>query len=444
MLDVHVVTDFNGPQAGTKDNPYSVKTSADFDALMDRHKLIDDVFLRLGGGKFLTRGSYQWGPAHLTNWRAGKNWQIEGVSTADTEIAIDAEHFPDDHIDEPPLHVICTSEQLPFPETSTKTPEEVWRDLPRRQAVRNLTLNGGYSAMVERWRARGKMFRPSGVILQGHEAAIEGVRFRNFGASKGTDRAISAESFPAVIVGAMGAPDRDKIAQLEPSLYRFDDNVEVPSHISGCVFDDYDPSLTDDQVTVFMIMGSTGEPGGWNTGNWKEIMRADWYQSDNKTFASGSNMVQGHTGYTCAKGSVLRNLTQGAAVGVYGDYYGSRGIFADENQFLDCYHGFQFKLSPGGPYPERFYLEDVTIGEKNIIQSRGMNVSIDTLAKDYAEKWGPVPATRYIRNIRVPVKYSLENFGGEVIRTGAPPVVPPKPSKGKGGGCLLFFVPRIW
>lgn len=404
MADLYVVNQFSGAQYGTKDNPMVARSAQDFDALMKAVEHRDDIEVHLTG-EFKTRGAYEWGPFADLGWRAGKHWTFDG----DGELAIDPSAIDDLEIDDAPLHVICTSEQLVFPETSDVTPEEVWDDLPRGQAVRGLTLRGNHSALADRWKARGKMLRTSGVILQGNEAAIENVRLLNFGALKGEGRALSAESFPAIIVGAMGAPDRDKIAQLDPATHRFDDGVAVPSHITGCTFDEFDSSCSDDQVTVFMVMGSIGEPRGWNTGGWLQTMRADCFEENNTVIASGVNLVQGFTIYQSLKGRVRVNKTRGVNVSVYGDFYSNKGVQILENDFEARSHGVQLLLSPSGPCPEQFSHEDYVIGPQRMVTG-GANVSIDTL--------GPTTAKRFIRNITVDESLSLENKGGGVIRSG--------------------------
>ena len=403
LHEVYVVNDFGGVRAGTRTNPYVAKTAQEFDTLMGSLQS-DDIEIHLSGD-FKTRGTYEWGTFAYLGWRMGKHWRIEGEGSS---LTLDPNAIADGEIDSAPIHLLSTSEQTSFPETEAMSPEQVWAGLPRAQAVRNLTLNASHTALADRWRAKDCVLKTGGVILQGHNAAIESCRFRNFGALKNSTRE-SAECFPAVICGAMGAPDRDKIARLDPETHVFDSEGE-PSHITDCVFEDYAPAASDDQVTVFMIVGAVGEPGGWQTGDWRHTYRRDCHQSGNVVSVSGRNLVQGHTIYQALKGRVSGNRTAGADIGYYGDFYKTKGIEIEDNDFEHCRHGVQLLLSPtagGDPdLPKSFSHENYAIGA-NRITSSGANVSLSTL--------GPSTPTRFIRDISVHPSLSLENYGAENV-----------------------------
>jgi hypothetical protein len=405
LRDVYIVDGFTGLQLGTKDNPYSVRSAQEFDALFQFLQSNDALAIKLSG-RFKTAGSFEWGNYGPSGWRAGKYWTFDG----DAEIAIDPNAIADYQVDDPPLRIITYREQIAWGDWDALAADQVWAGLPRGQAVRGLTLVGNHSLLADRWRAKNKVLRTGGCILQGHNAAIENVRFVDFGALKMPG--VYAEGFPAVICGAMGAPDRNKVAQLDGTTHVYD-SIGEPSHITGCTFDGFAPSSSNDQVSVFVIIGSAGEPGGVGSGNWQQTMRANCHQSNNAVEASGSNSVQGYTIYNALRGRVAGNRTRGVSMGYYGDYYATKGIVIEGNDFEALNHGVALYLSPTAgddPHlPEQFSHEDYTIGA-NRIRSAGANVSLNS--------FGSSTSTRFIRGIRVHPDLSLESVGAEFTREG--------------------------
>jgi hypothetical protein len=314
-------------------------------------------------------------------------------------LTIDPNAILDSEIDSAPMRMICTMEQLPFPETSTVTPQEVFAGLPAGQTVRHLVFDASHDKLADRYKAKGCSLRNGAITLSGHDAVVEHCGFRNFGALK--NGVPGAEAFVVSICGAMGAPDRNKIAQL-PQSYTF-----RPARINENQFWDYNPSLSDDQVSVFMIVGNTGEPGGWNSGNWVQHFRDDAILYGNRVVASGQNLVQGGTIYQCLKGTVTKNVTEGAYLGYYGDYYGTRKLKLYENSYHGAYNGIRIVLSPtsgGTDMHEQFFHSDYYIGP-NDIEASDVDVFIDTL--------GPTTDRRYIRNMFVDQSHSLHAVGVE-------------------------------
>lgn len=232
------------------------------------------------------------------------------------------------------------------------------------KSVTGITVRGNHSILADGWRGS---LRTGGVLLEG-DGSIDRVTFRDFGSH-------GAESFMGVVAGGTDE-----------------------ASITNCLFTDFVPSASDTQVTVFLIEGE----------------RSFGRLEGNEVRASGEgNWVQGYCIYQASKGLVRGNKTAGARTGYYGDFWKTKGITIEENQFLACEHGVQLKLSPTPPeIAWNFSHEDYTIA-LNKIESSGANVSIDTV--------GPVTATRYIRNIAVHSSLSLENFGGEVTRFGDVP-----------------------
>jgi hypothetical protein len=336
MRDVYVVNDFAGAQTGTKDNPYVARGAREFDRLMSSLVAEDDL-AHHWTGRFGTRGAYRWGAYADANWRAGRNWSIEG----DFTLSIDPDAIPDDEIDSQPLFCIASRNDAVAPR------------------VKGGTLIGNHSVLAERWRAQGKTLRTGGPLLYG-DARLDSVTVRDCGS-------LGAESFVAEIVGT-GA-------------------------IVGCTYTDHDPSASDDQVTVFRVIGS--ENCEWMSGTPCLMER-------NTTNTPASKLVQAHCVYSCP-GVVRNNKSVGAQVFYYGDYCGTRDVTIEENEADDCEHGVQLKLSPTPlPFAERFFHERYTIGP-NRFRSSGANVSLDTC--------GPPTPTRFIRDIKVDSSLSLENFG---------------------------------
>lgn len=233
------------------------------------------------------------------------------------------------------------------------------------RSVSGITMRGNHSSLADGWRGT---LRTGGVLLEG-DGLIDKVTFRDFGS-------LGSETFVANISEGAGS-----------------------AAITNCVFTDWVPSASDTQVTVFFIGG----------------FRPFALMEGNDTRVSGAgNWVQGHTIYEASKGLVRNNRTSGARTGYYGDFFATRGITIEGNQFLGCEHGVQLQLSPTAgddlEMPKYFSHENYTIGP-NEIESSGANVLLDTL--------GPSTATRYIRFISVDASLSLENNGAtNVTRTG--------------------------
>jgi hypothetical protein len=243
------------------------------------------------------------------------------------------------------------------------------------QSVKGISLRGNQSLLAPGWQGA---LRTGGVWLDG-DGAIDHVTFHDFGAR-------GIEAFVAVIADGSGA-----------------------ASITNCLFTDWVASASNTQVTVFLIAG-TRDPAapGLIAGS-----RSSCLMEGNETQAGAGNWVQGHTIYQVTGGTVRNNKTTGARIGYYGDYFATKGITIEGNQFLGCEHGVQLQLSPTGETdadPAYFSHENYTIGP-NAIQSTGANVMLDTL--------GPSTATSYIRNIAVDASLSLENNGAtNVTRTG--------------------------
>lgn len=229
-----------------------------------------------------------------------------------------------------------------------------------------ITTRGNHPALADRWTTS---LRTGGVLLEG-DGAIDGVQFRAFGSR-------SDETFVATVADGTG-----------------------PASITNCLFDDFDPASSDTQVTVFLIGGK----------------RSFALMEGNETRASGQgNWVQGHTIYEASEGVVRNNRSTGAKVGYYADFWTNRNRTIQNNHFLGCEHGVQLTLSPTAgddpDLPKYFSHEDYTIGW-NEIESSGANVSLNTL--------GPSTATRFIRNIEVDSRLSLENYGATDVRRTVP------------------------
>lgn len=236
--------------------------------------------------------------------------------------------------------------------------------------VSQIRTTGNHSKFVEDWTGT---LRTGGVLLEG-DGSIDGVTFSDFGS-------FGAETFVAIITGGSGE-----------------------ASIKNCVYWNHDPSASNDQVTVFAIMGMEKEPGP---------LRSFALMEKNQTTALGSKLVQAHTIYQTSNGLIHHNKSIGADVHVYGDYYATKGVVIEENEAENCVHGVQLKLSPTAgddtELPKSFSHENYTIGV-NRFQSSGANVSLDTV--------GPSTPARYIKGIKVHSSLTLENFGGEVTRFG--------------------------
>jgi hypothetical protein len=378
VAEIWVVPRFTGAQLGTKDNPMVAATTTDFDALLA--SLPETLGLHLEGS-FKRKGAYRWGP--LASRNTGANWTIDGTA----EVSLDPEAIPDSEIDDQPLYVFASGVGAP--------------------KIQGITVVGNHSVLAERWRSQGKSLRTGSVLFYG-DASIDGATLKDFGALRAPDQPpdISSETFVAEIVGS--------------------------GNITNCVFQDFDPSSSDDQVTVFRTMAS-------ENGEKTSLVRS--VHEHNTTNVTGSKLVQAHTIYQ-SPGLVRFNKSVGADVFYYADTFNNSDItiggVGEENEATDCIHGVQLKLSPTAgtdlEMPKHFSHERYVIGP-NRFKSRGKDVSLDTC--------GPPTATRYIRDISVDAALSFENieYGGvpgatNVTRSG---VVLPGPAR---KGCLPRFLQR--
>lgn len=399
------------------------KTPDELCALLRAHSDLQQLAISLEDGVFPIEPTRQWADENdvMLNpgFRFGRNWTLDGKGIDKSVIKVDLSNTA---VGPTPLNAILTTEaRFDKERVNLHTPEECWEAQPRGQAVRDLTIDLGFRENVDRWRAQGVMFRLGGIGLGGHQAAIERVRTTNYGAYK-------YEGFPNYIQGAYGMYDRNLIAQLDPATHIFDAGLSDRecSHIIDCPTDGYvDLVDTVAQVTVNAIMGSVGER---TPGEWIHTYRAYCYQTGCKTFASGSNKVQGHTIYQSLRALIEYNKTDGPEIGVYGDYNKSKGITVRYNEFgtekNPCYYGVQIQLSPTaegqGNAAEDFSHEDYDIGPNKIF-SRAAQVKIDTC--------GPTTARRYIKRIKVDASLTVEeNIGSELIVTGQ--------EMQKRGGCF--------
>lgn len=397
-------------------NELSLKASdfrgaEDFDALLRANFDKPDLQVHLDGGKFYTQGTREWADSPDIRENPGfriKNWTFDSQSGA----TLVWDHSKVEPTSVPIALIRSTEMRFDLGRLNLHTPQEIWDGQPRGQTVRDLTFDLQFAEAVPKWRAAGQMLRIGAVALGGHQAAIERVHVMNYGAYK-------YEGFPLYIQGASGMYDRNLIAQLDPTTHIFDDGVTDSecSHITDSLADGYvELSDVGDQVTVRTILGSVGEI---TPGVWQQHMRAYSYQRGNRTIASGSNAVQGHTIYNSLRGDIDHNTSQGAAVGVYGDFFKSKGLHIWENEFLGCdYAGIRFFLSPSasgmGNAAEQFSHEDYDIGPNKITSKSGVQVDFGTF-----EDQLPLGPERYIRNMKVDASLVLEVKGTvDVTRTG--------------------------
>lgn len=226
--------------------------------------------------------------------------------------------------------------------------------------VSGIRTRGNHSTLVNRWTGS---LRTGGVLLEG-DGVIDGVSFADFGSH-------GAETFVGIVTGGSG-----------------------PAAITNCVYWNHDAPSSNDQVSVFVIMGLEFTPGP---------LRSVALMEGNQVTAPNSKQVQAHTIYQTTQGLIQHNKSIGADVFVYGDYFVTKGIAIKENVAENCIHGVQLKLSPGASGSEPFSHEDYKIGV-NKFESSGAAVSLDTV--------GPATAQRYIRNIAVDASLSVEALGG--------------------------------
>ena len=377
----------------------------------------DPLTVRMSGGIIKTEGTKEWlntnDVQQNSGFRVGRQWKLD--IAPDTVLQLDVDRIPDAEVDDSPRWLWLSTEAR-FT-SITLTPEQCWALQPRGQSVTGGgTFDLQFPKLAQRYRAKGLALRIGAVALAGHQAAIEHVHAINYGA-------LGDENFIFYIQAAFGMYDRDLISELDPLTHIFDADTpdDQCSHILGTSVSQYAAADSDTQVTCNFIAGSVGQRAN---GQWQQHRRAFAYASR----ASGTildptpNRVQLVTLYQTLRGRVDNCASEGMSVGYYGDTYSSKGVDLLSNSFLRCrYHGVQLVLSPGGVCPEQYSHEGYTIDGSNTITSEGSNVLLDTV--------GPVTDARYIRQIAVDAKFSLENRGAtDVTRTGVP--VPPATRKG--------------
>src|SRR4051812_28214966 len=156
-MELWIANDFSGVQQGTKDNPYSVKTAAEWDTLLssllyDEHNMFRrGLELHIGSGDFYTAGSYEFGVLCTKERpRLGPDWKVYG--TGETRINLDPTAVPDSYLSDAPLRIFnsaCTWQQYLWfgrdQEWIDLPPEEVWNQLSVGQLVKDVTLNLNYS-----------------------------------------------------------------------------------------------------------------------------------------------------------------------------------------------------------------------------------------------------------------------------------------------------------
>lgn len=403
--------------------PADARDATRFDAVM-REAFAEESNVHLADGVYKTAGLPEW-----NRTRPDRGFLLNGRITVAGEatIVLDPSAILDSDIDDVPQRIITGRGVYDYaPDFASMTPQQVADALPKGQTViGNLKLVGNHSALVKGWQKAGKSLRTSAILLQGHNARIDGVVMSDFGAWRSASTPdVGAETFPAAITGAAGGPDRDKIAQLDD--YKFDATGDA-SIIARSSFVDYVPEASNDQVTVFMITGSIGQPNG---SYWRFSWRKNAHLLANKVIATGKNLVQGFTIYLAESGGCRFNESDGADILYYADFLQTRNVTIDSNTGKRCRHGVNLLLSPAGPGCTMFFHDGYTIGP-NTIDSSDANVSLNTLAVEWQKLYGsPPPATRYMRNISVDASLSLETSDDvryKIINA---------PSK---GGCLRKF-----
>lgn len=268
----------------------SVGTDAnEFDALMKSLSAEDNIALHLNG-LLKTRGEYRWGKYAGSNWRAGKNWTIDG----DAELVLEPDFTK---MDSEPLFVLA------------------WHPDSVAPMCRGITLNAQHSKLAGRWHEAGLMLR-TGAVLQYGAGLIEEVTYRDVGALRAPNQPkdVSSETFVAEIVGS--------------------------GTIHNCVMTDYVASTSNDQVSVNRVMGSE---------NGEVVTDKLCLLEGNRAEVSGDNMVQLCTVYWTTQGLVRKNVARGALVGYYADW-GTSKVRLEENDFEVLGHGVHIQLSPGQPF----------------------------------------------------------------------------------------------
>jgi hypothetical protein len=197
--DVHIVDSFSGLQLGTRDNPYSARSTLEFDGLMRLLQSDDSLALHLTG-RFGTKGVYRWGQYASRN--LGRDWTVDG----EAELSLDPSAIAD--VDGQPLYCLAG---------------------PAR-SVTGIGTIGNHSRLADRWKSRGQSLRTGAVLIEG-DGSIDDVTLSDFGS-------LGAETFVAIVAKGSGQ-----------------------ASITRTHFKDFDPSTSDSQVTVRAVTGMESEPG---------------------------------------------------------------------------------------------------------------------------------------------------------------------------------------
>lgn len=353
---------------------------------------------------FGTRGGVEWGDAPF-RLRSGHVLDFNGAT-----LELDVDRVTDEMLrSENPIMLIPSQ----IGQIYGKTGEDAWAAVSTHQCVKNVRLVANFSKLVDRTRALGvPSLRISGAGLQGHDAQMSGIVLSDFGA-------YGHEAFPLWIAGSDSGYDKNALYTVDPR-HVFDE--DTPSSRMEYKFVDYQAEKSNDQVTVGMIIGATcaekiRESPWAELGPWRQIMRRAASLTYDVT-ARGQNIVQGGTIYQCLQGLVDGCSTDGAAIGVYGDYFSTRGLrITANNKFMGGTWGVAFRLSPtaqdADTLPEQFSHEDYVI-EK---------FECDAGAGDvYLNADLPNTDRRYIRNMAVDERLRLVNEGNRagVVKIPAP------------------------
>lgn len=425
MTDIYISQVSFGEGLGTEAKPFVADSTERFDSLMREHAK-EGNHVHVMDGHYKTAGIGQW------TRTPNKGFIINGQITLSpkTIIELDVEEVKKNVTSEP-IMMFCGQGVWDDPirsrdDFNKMSPEEVFAALPRGQAVRGGTIVGNFSKLQPIFKEAGKSLRIGGILLHGYNTIVDGVTLLDFGAYR-HDPLNGAEGFPVVLAIASSGFDQNKLARL--------DNRELegePSHITNCIFDGYVEATSNDQVTVFMIVGSFGEPEGFGSKNYKYLWRRDCYQKNNVTKASGKNSVQAHCIYNSRKGSVSKNKSYGCDIFYYSDYLQSEGVTIELNEAYGCRDGVVLQLSPTPVDLARdFYCKDITVG-LNKFEASGTQVVIrrfDSEWIDECRKVGvAVESNRSITGIKIDKSLKVYDETGLVEKIGE--------DRSKKRGCL--------
>jgi hypothetical protein len=351
--------------SGTYQDPYIASSSTGFDELMMSLSRPESsryagtalpVIIHLKAGTYQTRGNAEW--SH-DNWLLQDNWTLQGAGRDSTVIQMDpyaVQSFP----------ILMPSNGQYFfqEELSLILGKAVQGRIPKRQKIRDLTLDGRFSRMVREGFFNGKPLRLGGAHLYGEGSSIENVRFTDYGSTRGAQ-----ETFVALIEGARN--------NSLPSGTSLDSGCLGTScaHISDSLFDGLvDPVARDSgqQITVFSIFGTfNGASGGFSDPNREDIFLISSYLSRNTVSVDDSNqiypggdgnLVQGFAMINVAGGVVSDNFTRNARMGYYSDTLRLRDMLITRNHFERAMIGVAFFTDQS---PD-FGYDGVTISDNTI------------------------------------------------------------------------------